>query len=62
MGIYHDGIIFGIRYGNEESGTLHKVIFDTEMNHEQVENFKKKYNELTNKDDYYFQVYMNSSD
>jgi hypothetical protein len=32
------------------------------MNHEQVESFKKMYNELTDKDDYYFQVYMETSD
>lgn len=62
MGIYHDGIIFGIKYGNEESGTLFEETFDTEMNKEQVESFKEKYIELSNKDDYYFHVYMATQD
>jgi hypothetical protein len=59
MVIYHDGIIRGVRWSKKEIGKQFEEIFDKEM---KVENFKKKYNELDNKDDYCFYVYMDSSD
>jgi hypothetical protein len=60
MGIYHNGIIFGIKYVSVSGKNFFEKTSDTKMNLDQVENFKKKYNELTNKDDYNFQVYMST--
>jgi hypothetical protein len=47
---------------NEDLGIFFKQTFKTEVNAEQIENFKNKYNELDNKNDYQFEVYIKTSD
>jgi hypothetical protein len=42
---------------NEDLGIFFKQTFKTEVNAEQIENFKNKYNELDNKDDYTSIIY-----
>jgi hypothetical protein len=65
MGIYYSGRIFGIRIYNfnddEFSNTLFEKKYDEVMSHEQMREAYLFYNELNDKNNLFFKVYLECS-
>ena len=64
MGIYSSDIIFGIRiynFNDDFSNTLFEEKYDEIINREQMKKAYLFYNELNNKNEIYFQYYIECS-
>jgi hypothetical protein len=62
MGIYTNGILFGIKMYkydiNDDIKSLYEVVYDTKMTNEQKKEAYLFYDELSNKENIKFQIFQ----